>query len=123
MGVAQDKMAEMKKARPVYTYDIPAPLANGITSIGIVELTTQEELMAAKRAAGDTHRLAYELTMQSLAEVNGSPVKLMDGSADKAFNDMGPKVRQLVMQAYGRLHGPEDSIVEGFLGSQKVKVG
>lgn len=121
MGMMQEKLAE-KTPRPVYVYNLPASVAGVISSIGIVELTANEELMAAKRAAGDTHRLAYELALQSLAEVNGNPVALKDGSADKAFNDMGPKVRQLLMQAYAKIHGPEDSVVADFLQSQTVRV-
>ncbi len=79
-------------------------------------------MMAAKRAGTDPIRLVYESAKQAIVEINGQAVSLADGSVDKAFDEMGPQVRNLVMTAYGQLHTPPDEAVEGFLSSQTVRV-
>jgi len=121
MDAISERVQEAKKLRAIYEYDIPEPLANGIVSIGIVKLTSAEELMAAKRSHNDSHRLAYELALQSLAEVNGQKVSIADGSADVAFRDMDPQVRQLVLQAYADQHIPETGSINAFRSSRRVK--
>lgn len=118
----QQKVTEAKKTRPIFEFDIPEPLADGIKKVGLIELTADEELQATRRSRGDTHRLAYELAKQSLSEVNGEKVGLANGSVDKAWNDMSPKIRNLVLTAYAELHAPPENAAEAFLKSRKVKV-
>ena len=120
-GVLQERV-KSENVRQVYTFVVPTKHAGRAKKIGLVELTVHEELMAAKRAQGDSHRLAYELSMQALREIDGNPVSVGDGSAVKAFNDMGPKIRQLVMQAYVKIHAAEDDDAKDFLSSQEIKV-
>jgi len=113
-----------KPTRPVYRYTIPVRLQGaGVSEVGMVQLTSGEELQATKRARNDTHRLAYELAKQSLVEVNGEKVGAADGSADKAWDALDPKVRTLVMSAYGDLHAPEEDDLNAFRKSQRVEVG
>mgnify|MGYP005615287627 CR=1 FL=1 len=112
------------QGRVVVTYEIPARLqktARGITvtSIGIAELTPLDEIEAAKRSRGDTTRLAFELAMQSFAEVNGRPVSAGDGGVETAWTQVGPKIRNLVMTAYSELNQAGGSDVQDFLGSRK----
>jgi len=112
-----------KPSRPVYTYQVPSNLGGeDFKSIGLVQLTAREEMMAAKRSNGDPIKLAYEQVQQSIAEVNGEKVSIADGSADKAFNAMPPMVRNLVMAAHAKLHSPAESDVELFLQSREVRV-
>lgn len=111
-----------KTSRPVYTYKVPAGMGDGIESVGLVQLTAHEEMLAAKRAGNDPMKLAYEQVMQALVEVNGERVRIADGSADKAFNAMGPMVRNLVMTAHVKLHAPPEDAVEDFLKSREVRV-
>jgi hypothetical protein len=66
--------AQKPRQRPVYQFEVPEQLANGVTSVGLVELSADEEIMATKRSRGDTMRLAYELAKQALVEVNGAKV-------------------------------------------------
>lgn len=108
--------------RVIHVYDIPAPMANGVQKVGLVELTAQEELQATKRSHGDSMRLAYELAKQSLVEVNDQKVSLADGSADEMWNKMSPKVRNLVLTAYADLHAPPEGAIEGFLKSHQQRV-
>jgi len=110
--------------RTVHTFRVPKAIASfGIESVGLVELRVQEELNGAKRALGDPMRTAYELAQESLRYVNGQRVTTVDGTADAAWAKMHPKVRHLVVTAYGKLHQPEDADVRGFLDSQESQVG
>jgi len=112
-----------KKTRPVHVFAIPESLANGTTSVGMVTLTAEEELLAWKRSRGENARLATELVKASLAEVNGEPVTLHDGSVDAFWKDLHPKIRQLVLTAYADLHAAEEDDQKAFLASRRVKVG
>ena len=118
-----DKVAKAKSNRPVYTYTLPAGIADGVTSVGLVALTADEEIMAARRSGNDTFRLAYELAKTSLAEVDGKPVGLADGSVDTAFNRMSSKARNLVLRAFTEVNSPVEDDVTGFLKSRQVRVG
>jgi len=120
-----EKVQEAKKIRPVFVYDVPEKMAaaTGTKSIGVVQLSSRDELTAAKRANGDSNRLAFELALQSLAEVDGQAVSLTDGTADKAFNEMDPLIRNLLLNAYAQLHAPPEDVTNAFLASRRVKVG
>ena len=114
--------AATKSARPVYVYQIPKEIGTDVASVGLVQLTAREEMMAAKRAGGDSVRMAYEQVMQALVEVNGETVGIANGSAETAFNSMSPMVRNLVMTAHVKLHAPEEATVADFLKSREVRV-
>lgn len=111
-------------SRVVYEYDVPAEYAGlrEIKTIGLVELTAEEEMQATRRARGDGIRLAFELSKQSLHEVNGEKINHSDGSGDRLWNEMPPKVRNLVLRAYTELHSPDDEATMGFTASRRVKV-
>lgn len=124
METAENPLSEgKKKAREVEVFTLPPSLANGITSIGLTCLTADEEIMAYKRAGGDPPKVAEQLCMASLAEVNNKPVSLADGTADKAWSDMEPKVRNLVQKAWSDLHSPSGEEEASFLKSRKTRVG
>lgn len=122
---AQLMDAARPQSRTVYTYTMPAGLAqeSGFQSIGMVELTGDEERNATKRVFNEPMRLAQELPIESVRTINGKPVSTADGSAESAWSKMPPKVRSLVTQAYGVLHQPKTSDVQSFLDSVKVQVG
>lgn len=119
----KQQRADEASSRPVYRFTIPERVSNGISEIGMVQLTSDEELRATKRARNDSHRLAYELAQQALIEVNQETVKEGDGSRDAVWTKMDPKIRLLVISAYGELHTPEQDDIDAFLKSQKVSVG
>ena len=109
--------------RTIHVFEIPAALGGDIRSVGVVELTAAEELMAAKRVRTDPAAYTFQMAKAALARVNNEPVSLADGSADKAWERMGPKVRALVVTAWNTVSQPSEDEVSGFLGSQKVQVG
>lgn len=117
-------MADGKKDRPIYVYDVPPECEDAeVKMVGLVQLTTGEELMAAKRAHGDNFKLAYELAKQCVVEVNGDKVSVGDGTVDIAWNKMAPQTRNLVMGEYAKLHAPPEGAEEAFRKSRRVKVG
>jgi len=121
-GLAALGPQQEKPARPTYRYTIPSRIGSDVRKVGLVQLTSNEELMATKRSRNDTARLAYELAKQALVEVDGERVGVADGSVDKAWDRLLPKVRTLVMSAYAELHAPQEEDVSDFLQSQQVQV-
>lgn len=116
--------ARASSDRQVYSYAVPPSLSGlGVASVGLVELTAEEEMMATRRAHGDPVRLAFELSKESLRMIDGKSVGLANGSADSAWQSMHPKVRNLVVMAYGSLHAPRDDEQAAFLQSRQVAVG
>ena len=109
--------------RPIHVFDVPSGLDPEVKSVGLIELTADEELQATRRSHGDTMRLAYELVKQAIVDVNGAKVGIADGTVDIALNKMVPKLRQLVMGAYGELHAPSEDASQAFFKSRKVRVG
>jgi hypothetical protein len=103
--------------RPVHVF------TSKLGTIELVELTADEELDAAKRSRSDNVRLAFEMAKTSLVGLNGAKLSLADGSADKAWNEMGSRLRNLVMRAYSDIHTPPEEDANDFLQSRKVKVG
>lgn len=110
------------KTVAVLEYDVPPEIGNGVTTIGLRELTAQDELMSSRRAAGDSFQLAYELAKSSLAEVNEKKVSLADGSTDKAWDTFNSQLRQLVLTAYAEIHNVDEKKTKDFLKSKRVKV-
>jgi hypothetical protein len=115
------------RTRPetVYTFEIPAklqPECSGVKTISLKELTSQDELMATKRANGDAFALAFELAKQALVAVDGQTVNVFDHTIDVAFGKLGPKGRSLVLSAYSKIHSPKSEDVDSFLGSLQVQV-
>lgn len=111
----------------IVTYMVPATMqmsssGRKFESLGIRELEPADEMMATQRAAGSGIRLAFELALQSLVFVNGKRVTLADGTADLAWKEMGPKLRNLVMSAYSQMAAASNEEVAAFLGSRKITV-
>lgn len=119
--------------RPVTVFTVPAALRSvgrvQVEEIGIVELDTDEEMMATKRSRNDPVRLAFELARESLRWVkktgaaSGQAVTTADGSGDAVWAGVHPKVRQLIVTAYGVVHNPTDNELALFLASRQVQVG
>lgn len=116
--------------REVFVYEVPPNLVGetGIEAIGLVIMTAEEELMAAKRTRGDAALAAMELTKQALRQVKYAgqrtrTVSSADSSIDEVWSRMHPKVRGLCIVAYNDLHNAKQSDVVGFLQSRKATVG
>lgn len=116
------------KDRTQFVFDIPkSMLKYGVEKVVVVEITTGEELMATKRARQDPIQLGFELAKESFRGVKftGKRMKSIntgDGSVEEAYAGMHPKVRQLVMTAYAKLHNNTDTDQKDFLDSVQMTV-
>lgn len=125
MADLDKKLAEARPARLVNLFDVPERLAEqtGVSSIGMVTLTADEELTCFKRARGNNAQLAAELAKASLAEADGKPLSVADGTADSFFGKTDPRLRQLILTAYTELHSASTEDAEAFLQSRKTRAG
>lgn len=113
-----------QQARQVYVYDVPEENQyNGIVSLGVRELTIDEEKMVYRRIGSDIAAAASELSKQALCEVNDQKVSLADGSSDKAYESFTPQIRQMVLDAYTDTNNAKPETIKKFLASKRVKVG
>ena len=108
-------------ARTIFTFKVPVAmqerLKTPIATMGLVKLTVDEEITAAKLAHGEGASNAFALLKQSLVAVNGKKVTLADGTAEGALNAMDPAVRALCIKAYESIHSPKEDEAADFLGS------
>jgi hypothetical protein len=112
--------APKKPSRPVHLYDLP--VGCGAAEVGLVELTAGEEKQSGRRGGNDAACVAMELTKAALAEVDGVKVGLTDGTADIAWDKLGPKGRSLVMDAFNHLSSPSKEEADSFQASHRVRV-
>lgn len=133
---AEDAMFQMEQTQPqrlVYWYDIPPRLValTGIKKVGLIELTSGEEMMATNRTGTNVARLAFEMSKESLrytVSKDSEAVQTLstgDGTSDVFWES--PRqgmsaVRQLVLQAYNSIHSPKNGEIQNFLASQTAKV-
>jgi len=108
--------------RVIHRFAVPDSIPGEIRSLGLVEITAEEELKADARCRGASDKRAQEMAKQAIVEVNGEPVRVGDGSVDRAWNNMHPKVRTLVSTAWVRLHLANDDEVESFFASRTSSV-
>lgn len=123
----QQQMADRLAAqaqRPMHVFTVPAALTSvvGMKKIGMVELTGDEELLVQRRIGAEVTRIGYEMAKESLRMLDEKPVSTSDGSADRAWNQMHPKGRALVVQAYGQIHQTKREETEAFLASHTLSI-
>lgn len=117
-------VAAREANRVVHTFDMPERIARltGIKSVGLVELTAEEEMEATKEGGMSAAKTGWSLIRMSLKEVNGRKVYAHDLSQDKAWEQMGPVGRTLVTTAYGELNNPVGDETATFLKSRRTTV-
>ncbi len=123
MNAFEQKLGlDQQDDRVIHRFEIPASVPGEIRSLGLIEITAQEELQAEQRCRGVSDKRAAEMAKASLVEVNGQKVRFADGSVDKAWNSMHPKVRTLVASAWVKLHLANDEEVDGFFASRTSSI-
>lgn len=115
------------RKRVVHWYTVPAmlvPDAGGVTKMGFVELTANEELFATKRCMGDVARLVFELARESLRYVVDASgqrtIYTSDDSVDLLWGSFAPTVRNMALSAYNKLHSTKPEQMADFLDSREV---
>jgi hypothetical protein len=123
-GISALASGVVKSDRAVHVYNVPAKIAaaTGVKTVGVVELTGYEELMATRRAGTEPMRLASELARESLKQVNGKPIN--DEEADTFWSSpKNTKLRTLVITAYNSVNSPTNEEAATFLQSCQIEVG
>ncbi len=122
MNAFEQKLFGNQPDRVIHRFTVPESIPGEVRSLGLVEITADEELKAEARCRGASDKRASEMAKQALVEVNGEPVGFADASVDKAWNNMHPKVRTLLASAWVRLHLANDDEVESFFASRMSSV-
>lgn len=119
---------ETKPAAPrrvIHRFEVPKACrgeGDAPTSIGLYELTAREELGAAKQAKNDPVRLAAALVRASLATWDDKPVDRAGGEDETLWNQMGARLRNLVMAAYAKVNTAGEDDTSDFLGTHQARV-
>lgn len=111
-------------SRPVFLYTVPDNLVQevGVSELGFVTLTAEEELQAYNRGNKDSGQIATELAKACLVEADSKKLSMFDGTADSFWKMAHPKLRQLVTDTYAELHHNSDKDKATFLQSRRVRV-
>ncbi len=128
IAAALDK--EHRADRPLYVYQVPKALAQitGVHSVGLVELTPKEMLLAQTRGEQDRGKMLFEMVKLSWRQVNGRAIHTDDdnSTAEVEWSRSDPgwaKLRTLITQAYNRINNPSTEENDTFLASESVTVG
>lgn len=122
MGSLESRLQSQKSDRVVHRFKVPKSIPGEIREIGMVEITADEELQVEARCKGANDKRAHEMAKAAIVEINGQIVTLSDGSTDKAWASMSPKIRTLVSTAWVKLHLANDDEVESFFASRTSSV-
>jgi hypothetical protein len=116
-------------SKVIHTYKLPEALRKSPSggdlpeSIGLRELTADEELQAHKVGRFDNMKTQYDAVKRSIAEVDGKAASYADGGVDKLWEACGPKVRALLLEAYNRISSPTADEEKDFFKSEEVRAG
>ncbi len=119
--IPQEVQYVMELLKTLLQVQSQQPLVVPLQELQVIYFT-EEELKADARCRGASDKRAQEMAKQAIVEVNGEPVRVGDGSVDRAWNNMHPKVRTLVSTAWVRLHLANDDEVESFFASRTSSV-
>jgi hypothetical protein len=122
MGSLDSILAGQMKDRVVYRFTVPESIVGTIRSIGLVELTADEEIAVEARCKSYPEKRAVEIVKSTVWEVNGERIHNGAGELDKLWNNLPPKVRSLVNRAWVKLHAADDSESASFEKSMTVNV-
>jgi hypothetical protein len=117
-----------RKTRPVTTYTVPekSRAEVGITSLGLVELTHDEEMRVMQSIRGATTSAAIkvqsDLAHAALQEIDGKPLPAIGEGRDAAIKSLGPKARTLLMRAFADLHTVAKEVEADFLKGKTTSV-
>lgn len=122
MGSLESVLASQMKERVVYRFSVPESIVSDVRSLGMVEMTADEEVQIELRCKNTPEKRAVEIAKASIVEINGKRVHNGAGEVDKAWNEMSPKVRSLVNRMWVKLHLANDEEVASFEKSMTASV-
>lgn len=114
--------------RAVHMFTVPEKMQAeiGFATIGLLELTADEEMAVLARTKGGSFGAAvktqYELAKATLASLNGKVLPAIGEELDAAWNAIPPKGRALLLTAFKSLHNVEKELERDFLKSRTTTV-
>lgn len=98
-----------------------------IKTVSLKLLSPLEDKAAIARSKGEAIQLAFELAVQSISEVvsvDGQryPIVGHDGSMNLLQNDLHPKIRTLIIEAYSDIATPSNGERVTFIKSRRVRL-
>jgi hypothetical protein len=124
-GQVQAEAARASAHRTEYVFTVPPTARVWSTDPGtitMVELTFNEEQAASQAAKSHGRNAIYSLATRSVVAFDGKPLTWEANERERAIESCGPKVRALILQAFQKLHAPEDKgEVDSFLESMTVQ--
>lgn len=113
--------SSLAAAQTRYKYTIPEAVRSFATDpreVVLKELSVAEESRVSKIAQNKGGEFAYEALKAAVVEVDGSPLTWDNGAKDIFIDGLSPRVRTLLLEAYKRLHIPQDEDLDSFFKSQ-----
>ena len=112
-------------ARMIHEFTIPETLKSEALPrvVSLRQLSADLEMTASKLGRYEVMKSQYEAVKLAIFELDGKPANAANGDVDQFWENAGPKLRSLLMQAYNRISAPSNEEEESFFESQKVRMG
>jgi hypothetical protein len=107
-----------------YTYTIPEDARSieaPVEKVTLKKLKGHDQEMALERGGGDPLKTGIELAKQSVVALDGKPFIPTDPDSEITWNNLDPRAREFISNAYYRLHRVSDKQVEDFLKTEVVE--
>jgi hypothetical protein len=107
---------------PRYTFTIPDKLRTegDPKSITFVALTLEQELMGNKLLEKSGN--VFDKVQLAIVGINGQPVDWGSGQTDVVLGKCSPKVRELILHGYSKIHTADKADSDSFLATMEVAV-
>jgi hypothetical protein len=119
-GAAQTLAAQ----HPSYVFIIPATVRAWIsdpTTVSLREITLAEEMSASQMASGG-FGFAYECLKHAVVSADGQPITWDEAGKERFLEGCSPRVRNLLVKAFSKLHEPAKKEEEDFFAEMRVVV-
>jgi hypothetical protein len=123
--MTSDDPVSASVARPRFKYKIPEAARSWPSDpveIVMRQITLGEEQAAAQVAGEQGYKFAWEATKHAIVSADGRPITWDDGGKERFIEGCSPKVRELLLKVYRRIHQPTPEVDADFFGSEAVVV-
>lgn len=120
-------LAEAQRAaesRTRYTFKVPTKARmreTDPTSVTLVEVTLKEQQDATRVAEANKIPAGIEMLKHAVVEADGKKLTWANGEREVFIEQLSPKVRTLLLQAFNHIHSPADEDEADFLGSMTAQ--
>lgn len=120
-------LAEAQRAaenRTRYTFKVPPKARmreSDPTSVTLVEITMKEQQEATRTAQANKVQVGLEMLKFAVVEADGKPLSWKGNEREIWLDQVSPKVRTLLLQAFNHIHAPADEDEADFLASMTAQ--